>query len=97
MKDSIILGLIQNIAILLSFSMLYDHIWIRYEEKRSIYLKIFIGIFIGFIGLILMLTPWVLAPGMVFDTRSILLSATGLFFGSVPTVIAMVITGAYRI
>ena len=97
MKDSIILGLIQNIALLLSFGMLYDYIWIRYEEKRSIYFKIIIGIIIGFIGLILMLTPWVLTPGLVFDTRSILLSATGLFFGSIPTVIAMIITGSYRI
>ncbi|MGE0090305.1 MAG: PAS domain S-box protein [Bacteroidales bacterium] len=97
MKESIVLGLIQNVAILLAFSMLYDYIWIRYEEKRGVYLKVFIGFVIGLIGLVLMLTPWILSPGLVFDTRSILLSVSGLFFGAIPTVIAMIFTGSYRI
>lgn len=43
-----------------------------------------------------MTTPWVLVPGIVFDTRSVLLGISGLFFGTVPTIIAMVILSAFR-
>jgi PAS domain S-box-containing protein len=43
-----------------------------------------------------MMTPWVLAPGLVFDTRSILLLNTGLFFGPIPTLFAVLISVAYR-
>ena len=52
---------------------------------------------IGLIGIVLMLTPWILVPGLVFDTRSVMLSITGLFFGKLPTSIAMIITGIFRI
>lgn len=97
MKSSIILGLIQNIAILLAFSMLYDYIWMKYKKRDSVIYKLGTGLIIGFIGIILMLTPWILAPGLVFDTRTIMLSVSGLFFGTIPTLIAMLITGIYRI
>ncbi|HZK88103.1 MAG TPA: HD domain-containing phosphohydrolase, partial [Anaerovoracaceae bacterium] len=37
------------------------------------------------------------SSGVIFDTRSILISVSGLFFGYIPTIIAAVIISAYRI
>lgn len=96
MSLDFIVGLLQNIAILLSFSMLYNSFWIKNESNKSFGLKLVIGIILSLIGFVLMLTPWTLHPGLVFDTRSIMLSISGLFFGVIPTIVAMVITGTYR-
>ncbi|MFP4023844.1 MAG: ATP-binding protein [Thiohalospira sp.] len=97
MNNGIILSLLQNIAILLAFSMLYDYAWVKSKEIIKITKKIFIGFVLGSIGIVLMLTPWTLYPGLVFDSRSIMLSVSGLFFGAIPTIIAMIITSLYRV
>ncbi len=97
MKDSIIIGLLQNTAILLVISVFYDYWWIRNDSPRKILGKIFTGFIIGIIGLVLMLTPWILVPGITFDIRSVVLSLSGLFFGALPTLIAMIITGLFRL
>ena len=52
---------------------------------------------IGGIAMVLMLTPWTLTPGVVFDTRSILISISGLYFGAIPTIVAMGMSSALRI
>lgn len=96
MNNSIILGLLHNIAILLAFSMLYINFWTRSDLRLGFREKLISGLVIGSIGIVLMLTPWRFIPGIVFDTRSILLSVSGLFFGFVPTVVAMLITAAFR-
>jgi len=97
MEDSIIIGLAQNIAILLSFSMMYDYFWSRNEKLFGMYFKLGAGIVLGGIGIVLILTPWHFVPGVFFDTRSVMLSIAGLFFGPIPTVTAMIITAAYRV
>ncbi len=96
-NPSLILGLIHNIALLLATSLLIDLFWSRQEKELQFRNKLLTGVLLGGIGVVLMLTPWVLVPGLVFDTRSILLGIIGLFFGPVPTLIAVLITGAYRI
>jgi hypothetical protein len=93
---SFLIGLLQNTAILLSFSMLYDNFWVNRGELKSFADKALIGVFIGGIGIVLMLTPWTLIPGIVFDTRSVMLSISGLFFGAIPTLIAVIIDIAFR-
>jgi len=97
MEKSIIIGLIQNVAILLVFGMLYDYVWLKRPYSKSLIHQVINGIFIGIIGIILMNTPWILMPGLIFDTRSIMLSISGLFFGLIPTIIAIFITLIYRI
>ena len=44
-----------------------------------------------------MMNPWMFMPGVVFDTRSVLLSISGLFLGTVPTLLAMFMTGGFRL
>ncbi len=97
MDTTIILGLLQNTAILLAFSMIYEFTWARDSDSKGTGKKIITGVIIGIIGVILMTTPWMQIPGLVFDTRSVLLSLAGLFIGPVPTIVAALITLVYRI
>ena len=97
MKESIIIELLQNITVLLTFSMLYDYFWSRKENHRNILFRISSGLALGGVGIVLILTPWHFSPGIFFDTRSIMLSISGLFFGLIPTLTAMVIIGIYRL
>jgi PAS domain S-box-containing protein len=96
MDKSIILGLVYNTAILLAFSMLYDYSWLPKQKTKSLPGKFLAGLIIGSVGIILMLTPWRQVPGLVFDTRSVLLSLSGLFFGFIPTIVAAAIMGFFR-
>ena len=93
MKEMII-GLIQNIVILFAFAMLYENFWLKIETSKKPTNQLITGLVLGVIGIVLMFTPWILFPGTVFDTQSIMLSVSGLFFGPIPTIVAMFITGA---
>jgi signal transduction histidine kinase/CheY-like chemotaxis protein len=97
MKNSIIVGLLQNTAILLALSYVYEFWWHRNDGSKNIFQKILTGLIIGLISSVLMLTPWILVPGIVFDTRSVALSVGGLFFGILPTIVAMIITSLLRL
>ena len=97
MEKSIIPGLAQNVAILLAFSMIYDYSWVPKEKTKKNADKVLAGFIIGSIGIILMLSPWRQVPGIVFDTRSILLALTGLFFGFIPTLVAVAMTSLFRV
>lgn len=93
---SIAISLIQNASVLLCFVLLYDYFLVKIVTYR-LFQKVLSGIIISVIGILLMSTPWSLSPGVFFDTRSILLSISGLFIGLVPTFLAMIVLGIYRI
>lgn len=96
MQDSFFLGLVQNIALLLTFSMLYDYFWARSAKNINIAFKIGSGLVVGGLGIILLLTPWTFGEGLFFDTRSVLLSTAGLFLGPIPTIIGMLVVSIFR-
>ncbi|WAR46365.1 LytS/YhcK type 5TM receptor domain-containing protein [Methylomonas rapida] len=54
------------------------------------------GMLVGGVGLILIKLSISLMPGIIFDSRSVLLAISGLFLGFGPTAIAMAMTAAYR-
>jgi len=97
MNQSLIIGLLQNASILLAFAVLYDLFSLKKDGSKPLLNQFGVGLILGILGIILIATPWTLVPGITFDTRSILLSVTGLFFGPLPTLVAVVLTGAYRI
>ncbi len=97
MTESFIIALLQNTAFLLAFAMLYENFWIRNENPKSFATKIFAGLVLGAIGIVLMFTPWRWSPGIVFDTRSVMLAISGLFFGGIPTIVAIIITASTRL
>jgi signal transduction histidine kinase/ActR/RegA family two-component response regulator len=96
MRTTTLTGLVNNAALLLALGLLYDTIALRqHSGKTSVQVRT--GIVLGAIGIAVMMTPWEFAPGIIFDTRSILLSVGGLFFGSVPTLVAVLMTSIYRL
>ena len=92
-----LLGVIHNISILLALSLMHYLFGFRPVNNYKGVKEIFMGFAIGIIGIILMMSEWTLQPGLVFDSRTILLSVSGLLIGPIPTIIAMAFTAMYRI
>lgn len=59
--------------------------------------KVVVGLTIGFIAILVMMFPYEMQPGIFFDTRSVLFSISGLFFGGTTTLVAAIIGIVYRI
>ncbi|MCB2216899.1 MAG: PAS domain S-box protein [Desulfobulbaceae bacterium] len=97
MQDAIYIGLINNAALLLSLGLLYELTGFRLKGSGSISQQLLIGFILGAIGIAIMLNPWSFGQGILFDTRSVLLCITGLFFGTIPTLLAMLFTGTFRV
>jgi PAS domain S-box-containing protein len=96
MSYEIVSRLLYNILLLLVLSIIYTLIPNKLNKLSGIK-NVLIGFIIGLLGIAIMLNPLELATGVVFDSRSILISASGLFLGAVPTIIASVIISAFRI
>ncbi len=97
MPDVAFLPLLQNAAFLLGMAVVYDVATTRWTLRQGRIGSLLVGFILGMIGVVIMLTPWVLTPGVIFDTRSVLLAVTGLVFGPVPTLVGMAMTAALRI
>lgn len=97
MIDTGLLALIHNAALLLSMVLMFELLVRQGWEQSGLPMRIFVGALLGAIGMAVMLTPWELLPGLTFDTRSILLATSGLFFGGVPTLVAMAMTAGLRL
>ncbi len=91
------MGLINNTALLLSLGLLYDFLRHLPWKSPSILQKTGTGILLGLIGTAIMMTPLPFGNGVVFDTRSVLLCISGFFFGTIPTLIAVLMTAAVRL
>jgi len=87
MDTSSFIGLLYNTALLIALGVIYDAL--KLESIKSKKLRDLIsGLLVGILGLAVMNTSWEMAPGLFFDTRWVLISLCGLFFGLVPTLIA---------
>src|SRR5690606_29519672 len=98
MDNSGLLALTHNAALLLAMIFIYE---LTTRHKRSEHFhfwnwKLPVGLALGLTTILIMLTHWVYQPGIVFDTRSVLLSISGLFFDAIPTAIAMLMAAAFR-
>ncbi len=92
-------SLIINASLLLSVSIVFktDSILFMRLTRPRFVKDIINGILIGLIGIVLMLASFEWSPGIFFDTRSILLSVSALFWGPVTAITAAVIVVAFRI
>jgi PAS domain S-box-containing protein len=91
-----VLDMIHNLALLLAIAYVFDLVTARWPRKKTLQTQILFGMFTGAMGMAAMTVPWAVAPGVIIDCRSILLSMSGLFFGWVPTTVAMVMTALFR-
>ena len=97
MNQEPLIPLINNAALLIAMVVVYEALSTRIRERKKIWWQVISGLILGGIGMAVMLNPWVLAPGVIFDTRSVILGLSGLFFGTIPTLLAVLITGALRL
>jgi len=89
-------ALVCNTALLLLLVYVYDLLNAFHWVSRAWVRQAIAGIAIGTIGIFVMLMPWTFATGIIFDTRSVVLALSGLFFGTIPTVVAVLMTSTYR-
>ncbi|HEX5148787.1 MAG TPA: LytS/YhcK type 5TM receptor domain-containing protein [Candidatus Limnocylindrales bacterium] len=89
--------LVQNAALLLAVAVVFDALLLRVTVDRTRLQRAISGLVLGVIGVSLMLTPWQFAPGIFFDTRTVLLNIVGLFFGAIPTLAALAVMIAWRV
>jgi len=97
MNFASILDLVHNLALLLSTAFVFDLATTGRTNEKTVSRRIVIGIPLGIMGITAMLVPWTVAPGIIIDTRSILLGVSGLFFGWLPAAVAMAMTGLFRL
>nr|WP_320025787.1 HD domain-containing phosphohydrolase [uncultured Acetobacterium sp.] len=96
MSSELIKDLIFNTALLLSISTVYNLFVIRFNSHKK-WLNSLLGLFLGGVGILLMMNTFSFSNGIIFDTRSILISVSGMFLGYLPTIIATILISAYRI
>ncbi|HNW33956.1 MAG TPA: PAS domain S-box protein, partial [Candidatus Ozemobacteraceae bacterium] len=91
------LSLIYTASLLLTLVLLHDVVVSTRRGIPSCGRLIVSGIILGGIGVVLSMTPLNVVPGIIYDTRSVLVSISGLFLGTIPTCLAMFITAANRL
>ena len=91
-----IIELAKSVAFLLSLCLVQGFI-LRYWRNGEAIGQAMSGIAFGGICVIGMSTPIEVAPGVIFDARSVILSASGLFGGPLVGGIAAIMAGAYRV
>jgi diguanylate cyclase (GGDEF)-like protein/PAS domain S-box-containing protein len=96
MSSELIKDLLFNTALLLSISIVYNLFVIRIENHKK-WPETILGLFLGGVGILLMINTVSFTNGIIFDTRSILISVSGLFLGYLPTIIATLVISVYRI
>ena len=96
MNIAFLRDLVVNLSVLFTASTLYMYIFTIYQKKKTI-MNILIGCISATVGVMLLFVSVELVPGVFFDTRSILISVTGLFFGALPTLIAAIVISIARV
>ncbi len=92
----IALSLVLNTTLLLSICILFNLFYQKLNAQRIRY-RILGGVVLGLAGIAIVSIAIHLPNGAIFDTRSILLCVSGLFYGAVPTTIAALIIAVYRL
>lgn len=90
------LSLIQNAALLVALSTLYGLLARVRTSAEDLRFRMFSGLLFGLVAIAGMLLPFRYAPGIIYDGRSIIMAAAGLFVGGPGSVVAVVVAGAYR-
>jgi two-component system, cell cycle sensor histidine kinase and response regulator CckA len=96
LANPLVLGLAENLLYLLVV-FVYDLLANGRAMGGRAVKQIGVGVVIGLVAVGTMLTSLQYEPGLVFDARSVVLGVTGLFFGTLVTLSAVLVAAAYRI
>ncbi len=97
MAERALAMLLMNAALLLAMALILDLTVSRRLANDPLTRRLSTGVAVALVGVGVMLAPFEFAPGIVFDTRSVVLALSGLVFGAVPTLLAMIVTAALRV
>ena len=96
MNNDMFHSLLDNGAILILFSVLFQASMIL-KEKHNFSTKYSDGIFLGFIGILLMSFPISFSTGVIIDARSVVAGLSVLIFSDITVYIAVSVMILYRI
>lgn len=88
--------LLRNAILLFALVFIYGIMDLRVAVKKRLVRDILTGLLIGGSAVLVMMNPWELSTGLIFDARSVLLSIAAAFFGLVPSLIAGALAIVYR-
>ena len=91
----IALNLVLNTTLLLSICILFNLFYQKLNSEQ-VRFRILGGVILGIAGIAIVSVAIRLPNGAIFDTRSILLCVSGLFYGAIPTTFAALIISVYR-
>ncbi len=92
----IALNLVLNTTLLLSICIIFNQFYQKLHGQ-SVWYRMIGGAILGFAGIAIVTIAIRLPNGVIFDTRSILLCVSGLFYGVIPTAIAALMIAIYRL
>lgn len=96
MTFDIFADLFVNIVLLVSLSVVYS-LFGTNDNMSDLLKKIYMGILVSFVGVIVMSNHVEIEPGIYFDGRSMLMVLSGFYFGFIPSAIGAVALSIYRI
>ncbi len=91
----VVVNLIQNATLLVTLVVAHKVLLHRFS-KTSYWYQFLTGFLFGGMGIAAMMTSIQLAPGIIFDGRSIILSVGGILGGPIVAGVAAVICSVYR-
>ena len=92
----IFFNLLNNIALLVSLSILHSLIIRRWRQGTLTY-QLLSGLLFGSVGVVGMMNPLRLMPGIIFDGRSIIISTGGFIGGPLTGAVTGALCASYRL
>jgi len=92
----LILDLFENAVVMVGLALAYAALTLRFELARPLGGAL-AGLFFGVAAVILMAMPFAMTEGVIFDTRTVVVSLGALFGGLVTGVVAALIAALYRL
>ncbi len=90
-------ALLGNVGMFLALAVLYDALGFPERGHRPLGKGLINGLLLGLIGIAVMGLAYELSPGIVFDVRSVVLALGALFLGALPAIVAVAVTGGFRL
>ncbi len=91
-----LIDLTQNIAMLLALTFVYSFVYPLLARFSRYVIDGINGLLFGSFAVIAMMQPILIAPGIFYDGRTVVIAIAGLYGGPIPALIAAVMVCLYR-